>query len=87
MNSVSLENRNGLDAINYALMNSKAFVTKDAAQLLLVQFKVTAMGITVTDINRKKFSKLHFPIITVVYCAVDEKLTWPQRIDRIAHPR
>lgn len=77
----------GLEGINYALTNTKAFVNKDASQLLLIQFKVTSQGITITDLQRKKFLKKLFPTESVTYCAVDEKLTWPHRLDKIAKPR
>jgi hypothetical protein len=77
----------GLEGINYALMNTKAFVNKDASQLLLIQFKVTSQGITITDLQRKKFLKKMFTTESVTYCAVEEKLTWPHRLDKIAKPR
>jgi tensin len=82
-----VENKSGLEAITHALTNTKAFLVKDASQLSLVQFKVTTQGITLTDINKKKFLRQTFPTSTVVYCAVDEKLTWPVKTEKIAHPR
>ncbi len=87
LNTVNVENKNGLDAISHALSNTKAFANKDASQLLLIQFKVTAQGVTLSDLNRKKFIRQHFPTNTVVYCAVDEKLTWPLKIEKISKPR
>ncbi len=87
LNSLNVENKNGLEAITYALTNTKAFVNKDPSQLIFVQFKVTTQGITLTDINKKKFLKQNFPTSTVMYCAVDEKLTWPHKTEKIAHPR
>jgi tensin len=89
LSSMNVDSRNGLDAITHALMHTKSFQQKDSSQLLLVQFKVTAQGITLTDINKKRFasSRLHFPTSTVVYCAVDEKLTWPCKLEKISQPR
>jgi tensin len=87
LNTVNIENKNGLEGINLALKNTKAFVNKDSSQLLLIQFKVTSQGITITDLNRKKFLRQNFPVNTVLYCAVDENLTWPQKVDKIAKPR
>lgn len=69
------------------MTNTKAFVNKDSSQLLLIQFKVTAQGITLTDLNKKKFLRQHFPTNTVIYCALDEKLTWPVKLEKIAKPR
>ena len=55
MSSVTLDNKNGIDAISTALNTNKSFQAKDSSQLLLIQFKVTAQGITLTDLSRKKF--------------------------------
>jgi tensin len=87
LNTVNVESRSGLDAITYALNNTKAFINKDSSQLLLIQFKVTSQGITLTDMNRKKFIRQNFPTNTVNYCAVDEKLAWPLRLEKIDKPR
>ena len=87
MNTVNVDTRYGLEAIAYALSNTKALSSKDATQLLLVQFKVTAQGITLTDLNKKKFIRQHFATNTVIYCAVEEKLTWPLKIEKISKPR
>ena len=65
LNSVTVENKNGIEAISTALNSNKAFQTKDSSQLLLIQFKVTAQGVTLTDINKKKFLRQHFPNNTV----------------------
>jgi hypothetical protein len=87
LNTVNIESKNGLDGINTALKNTKAFVNKDSSQLLLIQFKVTAQGITLTDLNRKKFLRQNYPLNTILYCAVDESLTWPHKLDKISKPR
>lgn len=87
MNTVNVSNRKGFEAISYALNHTKAYLNKDSSQLLLVQFKVTSLGITITDINKKKFIRNHFPTNTVIYCAVDEKFCWPKSLDRIQKPK
>lgn len=87
LNTVNIESRNGLEGISFALNNTKAFTSKDSTQLLLIQFKVTAQGITISDINKKKFIRQHFPTNSVIYCAVDEKHNWPNRLEKIAKPR
>ena len=76
-----------MDAITYALSNNKSFSNKDISQLVLIQFKVTSQGITLTDLNRKKFVRQHFPTNTVVYCACEEKLTWPTKLEKILKPK
>ena len=87
MSSVTLDNKNGIDAISTALNGNKSFQAKDSSQLLLIQFKVTAQGITLTDLNRKKFMRQHFPTNTVTYCAIEEKQIWPNKLEKIAKPR
>ena len=87
LNTINVENRNGLEAISYALSNTKALSSKDASQLLLIQFKVTAQGVTLADLNKKKFIRQHFATNTVIYCAVEEKITWPLKIEKINKPR
>ncbi len=87
MSSVTLDNKNGIDAISTALNTNKSFQAKDSSQLLLIQFKVTAQGITLTDLSRKKFMRQHFPTNTVTYCAIEEKQIWPNKLEKIAKPR
>ncbi|CAF0893852.1 unnamed protein product [Brachionus calyciflorus] len=87
LNSVNVGHKNGFEAITYALNHTKAFLNKDSTQLLLIQFKVASIGITLTDINKKKFIRQHYPTNTVLYCAVDEKLVWPKQLDKIQKPR
>ena len=87
LNSLNVGSRNGLDAITHGLINTKEFTSKEASELMLVQFKVTTQGITLTDINKKKFLRQHFPTNAVIYCAVHEKLTWPVKMEKIAHPK
>lgn len=87
MSTVNIENKNGIEAISAAVNSNKSFQSKDSSQLLLIQFKVTAQGITLTDLNRKKFLRQHFPTNSVIYCAIEEKNTWPTKLERIAKPR
>lgn len=87
LNTVNVGSKSGFEAISFALNHTKAFLNKDSTQLLLVQFKVTSLGITLTDINKKKFIRQHYATNTVFYCAVDEKICWPKQLDRIQKPR
>lgn len=80
-------NKKAFEAISYGLNHTKAYLNKDSTQLLLVQFKVTSSGITITDINKKKFIRQHYPTNTVNYCAVDDKFCWPKPLDRIQKPK
>ncbi len=87
LSTSNVENKNGLEAITHALNGCKAFVNKDTSQLVLIQFKVTAQGVTLTDLNKKKFLRQHFPTSTVAYCAIEEKLTWQTKFEKINKPR
>jgi tensin len=69
------------------LTTNKAFQSKENSGLLLIQFKVTSQGITLTDLNKKKFLRQHFPTASVSYCAIEEKHTWPNKIEKINKPR
>lgn len=85
--TINVGDKNGLEAITHALSINKAFQTKDNSQLVVIQFKVTSQGITLTDIQKKKFLRNHFPTNTVSYCAIEEKLVWPTKLDKISKPR
>ena len=87
LSSVTVENKTGIEAISTALNGNKAFQTKDSSQLLLIQFKVTAQGVTLSDISKKKFIRQNFPTNTVTYCAIEEKQTWPVKLEKIQKPR
>ena len=87
LNAANIDSRSGMDGIRFALQCTRAFMDKDSSQLLLIQFKVTSQGITLTDLAKKRFSRQHFPVNTVFYCAVDEQLVWPHKLDKIAKPR
>ena len=82
-----MDDKNGMEAITFALSTNKQYLTKDNSQLIVIQFKVTSQGITLTDINKKKFLRQHFPTNTVSYCAIEEKMTWPAKLDKISRPR
>ena len=59
----------------------------DNSQLVLVQFKVNSQGIFISDINRKKFLRNHFPTQTVLFCATEDTRIWPIKIGKIEQPR
>ena len=77
----------GIEMISKALDETIAFRNKDSSELVVLQFKVTSQGITLTDLNKKKFLRQHFPTNTVIFCAIEEKLVWPQKLGKILQPR
>lgn len=85
--TANVQDKTGLEAITHALTTNKAFQTKDNSGLLLIQFKVTSQGITLTDLGKKKFVRQQFPTASVSYCAIEEKHTWPNKIEKISKPR
>lgn len=85
--TVNVQDKTGLEAITHALTTNKAFQTKDNSGLLLIQFKVTSQGITLTDLGKKKFVRQQFPTASVSYCAIEEKHIWPNKIEKISKPR
>jgi len=84
---MNVDDKVGLEAISYALSSNKAYLTKDTSQLVVIQFKVTSQGVTLTDINKKKFLRQHFATNTVSFCAIEERMTWPTKLDKINKPR
>ena len=97
MNSINVENRDGLDAILYSLNKTKAFKKKDARNLLRIQFKVNQEGIALTDPKIKQFKLFpmykivlrHFmPANTILSSPkVNNKLYWPSQITDIKKPK
>ncbi len=85
--TMNVDDKVGLEAISYALSSNKAYLTKDTSQLVVIQFKVTSQGVTLTDINKKKFLRQHFATNTVSFCAIEERMTWPTKLDKINKPR
>jgi len=87
LNSVNVGNLNGLGAVAKAVSCTKAVDEKDAAKLLLVQFKVNSQGVFMSDINKKKFSRKLFPTNSVLFCAIDDKKPWPLKLEKIQNPK
>ena len=77
----------GYLAINKALENLNSMNTSDNSQLVLIQFKVNSQGVFISDLNRKKFLRNHFPTETVTFCAIDDRRIWPIKIGKIEQPR
>lgn len=84
---MNVSNVTGYIAINRALESLKIMNINDNSQLVLIQFKVNSQGIFLNDVNRKKFLRNHFPIDTVLFCAIDDKRVWPHKIGKIDKPR
>ncbi|KAM8770564.1 tensin-3 isoform 2-T5 [Rhynchonycteris naso] len=69
LNSVEMESLTGHQAIQKAL--SLTLVQQPQPLSTVVHFKVSAQGITLTDNQRKLFFRRHYPVSSVLFCALD----------------
>nr|KAF6470469.1 tensin 3 [Molossus molossus] len=69
LNSVEMESLTGHQAIQKAL--STTLVQQPPPLSTVVHFKVSAQGITLTDNQRKLFFRRHYPVSSVLFCALD----------------
>ncbi|XP_042662609.1 tensin-3 isoform X4 [Tyto alba] len=69
LNSVEMESLTGYQAVQKAL--SLTLVQDPSPTSTVVHFKVSAQGITLTDNQRKLFFRRHYPVNTVIFCALD----------------
>ncbi|XDA75764.1 hypothetical protein R6Z07F_005929 [Ovis aries] len=69
LNSVEMESLTGHQAIQKAL--SMTLVQEPPPVSTVVHFKVSAQGITLTDNQRKLFFRRHYPVSSVIFCALD----------------
>uniref|UniRef100_A0A4W5NKM7 Tensin 1 n=1 Tax=Hucho hucho TaxID=62062 RepID=A0A4W5NKM7_9TELE len=69
INSVDMESLTGPQAIAKAISDTMAAASPPTATV--VHFKVSPQGITLTDNQRKRFFRRHYPINTVTFCDVD----------------
>ncbi|XP_038863191.1 tensin-1-like [Salvelinus namaycush] len=69
INSVDMESLTGPQAIAKAISETMAAASLPTATV--VHFKVSPQGITLTDNQRKRFFRRHYPINTVTFCDVD----------------
>lgn len=69
LNSVDMESLTGYQAVQKALSITQL---QDPPPIsTVVHFKVSAQGITLTDNQRKLFFRRHYPVNTVIFCALD----------------
>ncbi|XP_069814644.1 tensin-3 isoform X2 [Dendropsophus ebraccatus] len=69
LNSVEMESLTGYQAVQKALSITQL---QDPPPIsTVVHFKVSAQGITLTDNQRKLFFRRHYPVNTVIFCALD----------------
>nr|DBA24709.1 TPA: hypothetical protein GDO54_012331 [Pyxicephalus adspersus] len=69
LNSVEMESLTGYQAVQKALSIT---LNQDPPPVsTVVHFKVSAQGITLTDNQRKLFFRRHYPVNTVIFCALD----------------
>ncbi|KAL1791212.1 tensin-3 isoform X1 [Sigmodon hispidus] len=69
LNSVEMESLTGHQAVQKAL--SMTLVQEPPPVSTVVHFKVSAQGITLTDNQRKLFFRRHYPVSSVIFCALD----------------
>ncbi|XP_077706463.1 tensin-3 isoform X4 [Canis aureus] len=69
LNSVEMESLTGHQAVQKAL--SLTLVQEPPPMCTVVHFKVSAQGITLTDNQRKLFFRRHYPVSSVIFCALD----------------
>ncbi|NXG54855.1 TENS3 protein, partial [Hemiprocne comata] len=69
LNSVEMESLTGHQAVQKAL--SLTLMQDPSPNSTVVHFKVSAQGITLTDNQRKLFFRRHYPVNTVIFCALD----------------
>ncbi|NXE53411.1 TENS3 protein, partial [Casuarius casuarius] len=69
LNSVEMESLTGYQAVQKAL--SLTLMQDPSPVSTVVHFKVSAQGITLTDNQRKLFFRRHYPVSTVIFCALD----------------
>ncbi|KAM6104192.1 tensin-3 isoform 3-T3 [Theristicus caerulescens] len=69
LNSVEMESLTGYQAVQKAL--SLTLMQDPSPVSTVVHFKVSAQGITLTDNQRKLFFRRHYPVNTVIFCALD----------------
>ncbi|XP_066210324.1 tensin-3 isoform X1 [Saccopteryx leptura] len=84
LNSVEMESLTGHQAIQKAL--SITLVQRPQPLSTIVHFKVSAQGITLTDNQRKLFFRRHYPVSSVLFCALDpqdRKTAAPSSLRRV----
>ncbi|PKU39564.1 tensin-3 isoform x3 [Limosa lapponica baueri] len=69
LSSVEMESLTGYQAVQKAL--SLMLMQDPPPVSTIVHFKVSAQGITLTDNQRKLFFRRHYPVNTVIFCALD----------------
>ncbi|XP_034271653.1 tensin-4 isoform X2 [Pantherophis guttatus] len=75
LHSVTMETLTGKAAVQKAV--SSTFEQEILPTPTIVHFKVTALGITLTDIQRKIFFRRHYPLATISFCDMDpENRKW-----------
>ncbi|XP_073405964.1 tensin-3 isoform X2 [Dendrobates tinctorius] len=71
LNSVDMESLTGYQAVQKALSITQ--IQEPPPISTVVHFKVSAQGITLTDNQRKLFFRRHYPVNTVIFCALDSQ--------------
>ncbi|XP_026577814.1 tensin-4 isoform X1 [Pseudonaja textilis] len=75
LHSVTMETLTGKAAVQKAV--SSTLEQEILPTPTIVHFKVTSLGITLTDIQRKIFFRRHYPLATISFCDMDpENRKW-----------
>ncbi|XP_028009926.2 tensin-3 [Eptesicus fuscus] len=69
LSSMEMESLTGPQAVQKAL--SATLAQQPPPLSTVVHFKVSAQGITLTDNQRKLFFRRHYPVSSVIFCALD----------------
>uniref|UniRef100_A0A670YQJ1 Tensin 3 n=1 Tax=Pseudonaja textilis TaxID=8673 RepID=A0A670YQJ1_PSETE len=69
LNSVEMESLTGHQAVQKAL--TLTLIQEPPPTSTVVHFKVSSQGITLTDNQRKLFFRRHYPVSSVIFCALD----------------
>ncbi|XP_059511940.1 tensin-3 isoform X2 [Myotis daubentonii] len=69
LGSLEMESLTGHQAVQKAL--SATLAQQPPPLSTVVHFKVSAQGITLTDNQRKLFFRRHYPVSSVIFCALD----------------
>ncbi|XP_041468237.1 tensin-1-like isoform X6 [Lytechinus variegatus] len=69
IDSVDMESLTGTEAIREGL--TKTLTAKKKPEAVVVHFKVSSKGITLTDTQRKLFFRKHYPVKSILFCGMD----------------
>ncbi|XP_030829732.1 tensin-1-like isoform X2 [Strongylocentrotus purpuratus] len=69
IDSVDMESLTGSESVREGL--TKTLSAKKKPEPVVVHFKVSSKGITLTDTQRKLFFRKHYPVKSILFCGMD----------------